>query len=123
MSEQKKILVVENDDFYVEILGTFAKLFLHASTIFVKTSTEALNHCKQEKPDVIILNLDLPGKEAFEFMEKLRDDSDLKPIGVVGLSSDCAEETALGAGCDSYLKKPFKVRELQAHIERLFAAA
>ena len=118
-TEPKKILIVENDDFYIEILGTFAKLFLHSSTLFAKVSADALKLCAEEKPDVIILDFDLPGKDSVLFMEKLRDDAGLKPTPVIALSSGENEEAALGIGCDAFLKKPFssavlarKVREV-----------
>jgi CheY-like chemotaxis protein len=120
MSEQKRILILENDDFYVEILSTFTKLFLNASTLFVKTSMEALGACKEAKPDVVIVDLDLPGKDSFQFLERLRDDCELKTIPVIAISSGFEEQEALGAGSDAFLRKPFKVRELEGLIEKLY---
>jgi two-component system cell cycle response regulator DivK len=117
--EIKKILIVENDDFYIEILGTFAKLFLHSNTLFAKVSTDALKLCRKEKPEIVILDFDLPGKDSAQFMEKLRDDADLKPTPVIALSSTDNEEAALGIGCDVFLKKPFKVRDLEAKIQQM----
>jgi len=117
---QKKILLVEKDDFYVEVIGTFTKLFLQYQLVTATGPLDAFNKAKAERPDVVLLDLDSYGHEALEFAEKMRDNCDLKRVPILALSqSDAQRDDALGRGCSAFLTKPFKVRELEALIEKL----
>ena len=115
----KTILLVEKDDFYVEVIGTFVKLFLQHRLVTVKSPGEAFDRAKVERPDLVLLDLESDG-QSLEFTEKLRDDCDTKRIPVLALSQSAARrDDALGRGCSAFLTKPFKVRELESLIATL----
>jgi DNA-binding response OmpR family regulator len=116
----KRILLVEKDDFYVEVIGTFVKLFLQHELVTVKSPGEAFERAKTERPDLVLLDLDSDGHESLEFAEKMRDSCDMKRVPVLALSqNEAKKDPALGRGCSAFLAKPFKVRELESLINQL----
>jgi two-component system, cell cycle response regulator DivK len=120
----KRILLVENDDFYVEVIGTFVKLFLQHQIATARTPMEALDRVKADPPDLVLIDLEADGHDALEFAEKMRDDARTKQIPILALSqNEARRDDALGRGCVAFLTKPFRVRELEAVIERLLAPA
>ena len=116
----KKILLIEKDDFYVEVIGTFVKLFLQHQLVTAKSPLDAYAIGKTEKPDLVLLDLDSDGHESIEFAEKMRDNLDTKRVPILALSqSEAKKDEALGRGCSAFLAKPFKVRELENLINKL----
>lgn len=119
----KRILLLENDDFYVEVIGTFVKLFLQHQLITAKSPSEVFDRVRTERPDLLLLDLEANGSEALELAEKMRDDTDAKRVPILALSqSEARRDEALGRGCMAFLVKPFKVRELESIINRLLSA-
>ena len=117
---QRKILIVDNDDFYIEIIGTTIKLFLRQQILSSNNLDDAWEMIKAEKPALIIVNLDMPAKAGIELVERIQDDAETKPIPVMALSSQEEKKAeAEGIGCVSFLHKPFKTRDLEAEILRL----
>src|SRR5437867_153356 len=95
----KKILLVENDDFYVEVIGTFIKLFLQHELVTAKSPVEALEKVVSEKPDLVLLDLESDSAQALELAEKMRDDCTTKRIPILALSqSESRRDGALGRG-------------------------
>jgi len=114
MSPSKKIVLVESDDFYVEVIETFIKLFLQLHLVSVKDIREAHARIQEEKPDLILLDLESDSHDALELAEKLRDDAETKRVPILAISHDQSRcDDALGRGCAAFLTKPFKVRELE----------
>ena len=117
---QKKLLLIESDDFYVEIIGTFVKLFLQHELVATKTVAAAQESVRQGSPDLVLLDLDSSTVESLEFAEHMRDDATTKRVPILALSQHGSRrEEALGRGCSAFLAKPFKVRELEALIQQL----
>jgi DNA-binding response OmpR family regulator len=115
----KKILLVEKDEFYVEVIGTFVKLFLQHHLEVVQSAAVAYERVRTDRPDLVLLDLE-SGTESLEFAEKMRDDASTKRVPILALSqSESKRDDALGRGCVAFLTKPFRVRELEAHIDRL----
>ena len=116
----KKILIIESDEFYIEVIGTFVRLFLQYEFVPTKSAKEAMDRVHQEHPDLVMVDLDMDGHEAVEFSERMRDDAETKNIPIIAISQDGGRrDEALGTGCSAFLAKPFKIRELEAMIMRL----
>ena len=119
-----KVLILESDEFYVEVIGTFVKLFLQYDFVPTKSISEATQQVQQAKPDLILVDLDIDGQPATEFTEKMRDDCDTKTIPIIAIAQDeSLRDKALGAGCDAFITKPFKIRELEALIGKLLSSS
>lgn len=69
----------------------------------------------QHRPEVLLLDLAMPGLNGFDVAMKLKENSDLRPkllIAVTGFNDDGAKEMTAGAGFDFHLVKPVKLAEL-----------
>ncbi len=77
------------------------------------------------RPEVIVLDVMLPGKSGIEFLEELRSQSQSEPIPVVVVSawqSADDQQTALKAGADAFIGKPFDPNDLASVVQALIAA-
>lgn len=85
---------------------------------------EALALIRDLRPDLVVLDLMLPGKSGLEVLSELRSDQSAATTPVVVVTAwTHAEEAVLAAGADRFISKPFEPDELQATVEELLAAA
>ena len=104
----KKVLILESDEFYIEVIGTFVRLFLQYDFVPTKSVPEATQAVEQAKPDMILVDLDTDGQPATEFTEKMRDDCDTKSIPIIAIAQDSGmRDKALGARCNAFITKRF----------------
>ena len=79
----------------------------------------ALEHCRNDPPDIILLDVEMPELDGYQVLSALKSDAELKDIPVVFLTSrsDIADVVAaLRGGAHDYLKKPFENIELLARV-------
>lgn len=80
----------------------------------------ALDFLLQDGADLVILDVNLPGKDGFEVLRSLRKSGNQVPIILLTARGDLQDRVAgLNAGADDYLIKPFEMEELQARIRAL----
>lgn len=85
---------------------------------------ESLDLAKKLRPDVVVLDMMMPGRSGLEVVRALRSDPELASVAVVMLSaraSSADRDAALDAGADRYLAKPFSPLELISVVETLLA--
>lgn len=83
---------------------------------------EGLRLARAERPDLIVLDLMLPGMDGKEFCRRIRQDAELKSVPVVMLTAKAEEiDRIIGfeIGADDYLTKPFSIRELNLRIQAI----
>ena len=118
---KKKILVVE-DDADVR-LGYHILLKANKyDTCFAADSLAAVSEARKQKPDLVILDLGLPGGDGFLVMDRLRVNTNTAMIPVVVVSARDLhgnKERALKAGAAAYVQKPWNDNELLAIIGQL----
>jgi diguanylate cyclase (GGDEF)-like protein len=79
----------------------------------------ALDQCRRSAPDVILLDIEMPGQDGYEVLAELKADAELQDIPVVFLTSRTGMEdvvAGLDGGAHDYLKKPFEPPELVARV-------
>jgi CheY-like chemotaxis protein len=80
----------------------------------------------REQPDLILMDMGLPGLDGWDATRRLKADPQVKHIPVIALTAHVMQgdrEKALAAGCDDYDTKPFQFARLLGKIEALLAAA
>jgi len=111
----QRVLVVDDDAKTVELV----KLYLTRDGYRVITAydgTEALRLAREHRPDLIVLDLMLPGMDGLEVCRTLRNESDVPMIMLTARTTDEDKLTGLGLGADDYVTKPFSPRELAARV-------
>lgn len=111
----KKVLVVDDDVETVE----HVKLYLQRDGYRVLTAydgVEALRLAREGHPDLIVLDLMLPGVDGLEICHTLREESDVPIIMLTAKTTDQDKVSGLELGADDYVTKPFSPRELAARV-------
>jgi DNA-binding response OmpR family regulator len=113
------ILVVEDDP----TIGRFVELELEHSGYVVTRVTDgeaALGIVREAPPDLVILDLMLPGVDGLDVARTMRDEGDEMPILMLTARSE-TQDVVLGfdAGADDYLRKPFEIPELLSRVRAL----
>jgi DNA-binding response OmpR family regulator len=110
-----KILVVDDDPDIVRLL----KYFLEAKGRQVQTAStgaEALELFKREPPDLVILDVMLPGMDGWTELQKIRESSQVPVLMLTGKDAPTDKAKGLLSGADDYIAKPFDLAELEARI-------
>jgi len=111
----KRVLVVDDDVKTVELV----KLYLNRDGYRVLTAydgVEALRQAREGHPDLIVLDIMLPGIDGLEVCRTLRNESEVPIIMLTAKTTDQDKLTGLSLGADDYMTKPFSPRELAARV-------
>ncbi len=119
----KRILVVEDQADNRQILRDML-----ASTDYEMTEAEdgeqALAAVAQQRPDLILMDIQLPILDGYEATRRIKADPALRSIPIIAVTSYAMsgdEEKAREAGCDDFVPKPYSPRELLAKIHKFLA--
>jgi DNA-binding response OmpR family regulator len=111
----KRVLVVDDDVKTVELV----KLYLNRDGYRVLTAydgAEAIRLAQEGNPDLIVLDLMLPGIDGLEVCRTIREESDVPIIMLTARTTDEDKLVGLELGADDYVTKPFSPRELAARV-------
>ena len=116
---RETILVVEDDENIQQLVGyNLAKAGFHV--LYADNGEQALNVIKREKPELIVLDLMLPGLSGFEICKLVRKDPKTKSLPIVMLTAKSEEDdmaAGLDLGADDYITKPFSPKILISRIK------
>ena len=87
--------------------------------IWAENGTEALTLAHRHQPDLIILDLNLPGMDGMEVAARLRQESDVYILMLTARTEETDRVAGLRIGADDYLTKPFSPRELVARVQAI----
>jgi two-component system cell cycle response regulator len=113
-----KILVIEDDALDLKLADLVLSTAGHDVSA-VEAAEPAFAAIKEDRPQLILLDLDLPGMDGLALARKLKADPDTRDIRVVAVtfySEKYPKAAALAAGCDAYLLKPIDTRELSGQL-------
>ena len=119
---KETILIVEDNIINLRL----AKVTLSASgynILAANDAEEALSLLKTSRPDLILMDLQLPRMDGLQLTTLLKQNPETKDIIIVALTAFAMEgdaEKAIKAGCDGYITKPFDVRTLADELARFF---
>ncbi|MFN4217967.1 MAG: response regulator transcription factor [Candidatus Bipolaricaulia bacterium] len=110
-----KILVVDDDPDIVGLL----KHFLEGKGRSVQTASDgaqALELFRKEQPDLVILDVIMPGMDGWAVLKKIREQSHVPVLMLTGKDAPTDKAKGLLSGADDYIAKPFDLAELEARI-------
>ena len=116
-----KILIVDDDFTVTELMKALVKIDGHEPTT-VNDSLQAIDIAKSVNPDLITLDLMMPGLSGFDLCKLFHDDPNLSHIPIIIVSAKDDPESkkrAMEAGAKDYLTKPFNVDEFLDRIKSL----
>src|SRR6185503_11462915 len=112
------VLVVEDEPKLASLVADYLKAAGYAAHC-IENGLDAVPWVKANQPDLIVLDLMLPGRSGLEICKEVRSFSDLPIIMVTARVEEVDRLIGLEAGADDYLCKPFSVRELVARVKAL----
>ncbi|MCK9357483.1 MAG: response regulator, partial [Dehalococcoidia bacterium] len=108
-----KVLVVDDDPNTVRLVKVYLQKEGH--TVFTASNgVEALEVARTKRPDLIVLDVMMPGMDGIEVCETLRQESDVAVIMLTARTTDEDKLKGLNIGADDYVTKPFSPGELAA---------
>lgn len=112
------ILIVEDDDATAEVVRTLLQ-DVGYNTVSVDNGEDALVEINTMAPDLVLLDLNLPGMNGLDILRAVRAHSFLPMIVISGFGKERDRVIALEAGADDYMAKPFSSEELIARVRAL----
>lgn len=114
----KRILVIEDQEDNRQIVRD---LVTASGYEFIEATTgeEGLAVAARERPDLILMDIQLPGIDGYEVTRRIKADPKLRHIPIIAVTSYALsgdDKKAFAAGCDGYVTKPFSPRLLLAKI-------
>lgn len=114
---KKKILVVDDEPHIVNLIKlTLEKEF---EIIEAYTSRDAMGLLKEHNPDLLLLDIMMPGEDGYQFCERIRSSKKNKDVPIIFISAKNQIEDkmkSLDVGADDYLTKPFDPVELEKKV-------
>jgi two-component system response regulator RegX3 len=116
---QGRILIIEDE----RELADLVSLYLSKDGFEVRateSAEEGFAIVEEWKPELVILDINLPGMDGFEFLQRFRRGSSTPVLIVSARSSEEDQINGLGGGADEYISKPFSPRVLVARVRAVF---
>ena len=118
------VVLVADDDDDILLLVTMRLRRDGFVVIAARNGEEALALAQQQRPDVAVLDIGMPGLDGLEVLQRIRADDDLRGMRVLLLTAKAQESDVrrgYDAGADAYVRKPFSPAELSARVRELAA--
>lgn len=120
--DRKRILVVDDEIYIVHILE-FSLSMEGFDVVTASDGEEALRKIEDEKPDLVVLDIMMPGMDGYEVCRRVRGANTTNYLPIILLSAKgrpVDREAGLEAGADDYIVKPFSPRRLLDRIRDIF---
>jgi len=114
----KRILVIEDQEDNRQIVRDLMTASGY-ELIEATTGEEGLEAAARERPDLILMDIQLPGIDGYEVTRRIKADPKLRKIPIIAVTSYALsgdDKKAFAAGCDGYVTKPYSPRLLLAKI-------
>ncbi len=115
IEKSARILVIDDEPDMLALIERILKpegydVLLAADGVF------GLSNLRQTEPDLVLLDIIMPGPDGLEVLQRIRQSSDIPVIMVTAKRDSASLEKALSFGADDYITKPFRPAELVARV-------
>ena len=117
---KKKILVIEDNTLNLKLVRSLLMLEDY-QVVEADNAETGIELAKEQQPDLILMDIQLPGMDGLSATRKLKTDPEVKGIPVIALTAHAMlgdEQKALEAGCVGYIPKPLDTKEFPNIISR-----
>ncbi len=117
----QRILIVDDDREIIKVIRGYLQQATY-QVLEAYDSETALHLLRKERPDLLILDILIPGKNGYEVTKTIRADKNLAPLPIIMLTArvdDSDKIIGLELGADDYITKPFNGREVVARVNAL----
>ena len=117
---QKRVLIVEDNALNMKLFNDLLEAHGYF-TLQTKDGVEALRMARQHRPDLILMDIQLPEVSGLEVTKWLKEDEELRRIPVIAVTAFAMkgdEEKIRNGGCEAYIAKPISVAGFMQTIER-----
>jgi two-component system, OmpR family, response regulator MtrA len=118
-------IVVADDDVDVRMLVTLKLEQSGHDVVGVENGAAAVHEVRETRPDLVVLDLMMPGMSGLEACEAIRADPETAGTSIILLTAraqDTDVDAGLARGADAYVTKPFSPRELASQVDSLLTA-
>ena len=120
----KTVLIVEDNELNMKLFHDL--LDAHGyKTLQTRNGMEAFSLAREHRPDLILMDIQLPGIDGYEATRRLKADTLLHAIPIIAVTSYALAgevDTARAAGCDAYIPKPYSPRQLLAKVREYLSS-
>ncbi|MFO1243037.1 MAG: response regulator [Rickettsiales bacterium] len=122
--KKKKILIVEDNDLNLKLFRDL----LNANgydTVETKEGYEAINLTRSLRPDLILMDIQLPEISGLEVTKRIKADPDISNIPIIAVTAFAMkddEEKIMRAGCQAYISKPISITEFLSALKKFLHA-
>jgi two-component system cell cycle response regulator DivK len=116
----KTILIVEDNELNMKLFRDLLKAH-DFETLETRDGMEALDMARANKPDLILMDIQLPGVSGLEVTRQIKADDSIKSIPVVAVTAFAMkgdEDRIREGGCEAYIAKPIRIDELISTVRR-----
>ena len=114
-----KLMIVDDEPQNLELFGCVFETEDDIETVLCESGDKALEKLKTFKPDVILLDIMMPGTDGIEVCRIIKSNpelSNIKIIMITGMAGDEVEQKAKAAGCDRFYLKPIRIPVLMSEV-------
>lgn len=112
----QKVMIVEDEEKLASLLGDYLKQS-GFETMWIADGNEVLPRVREQQPDLMLLDLMLPGRDGLEICKEIRTFSQLPIIMITARVEEIDRLLGLELGADDYICKPFSPREVVARVK------
>ena len=117
-----KVLIIDDDKKHSDLLQAYFKRF-GINLVCAYDASEGFRKLTREDPDLLLLDVMLPGKDGFEICREVRKTSNIPIIMLTARGEVIDRVSGLELGADDYMGKPFEPRELVARVQAILRRA
>ncbi len=120
----RKILIVEDNDLNMKLFHDLLEVHGY-ETVQTKDGREVLQLAKEHRPDLILMDIQLPEVSGLEVTRWIKEDEELRGIPIIAVTAFAMkgdEEKIRSGGCEAYIAKPISIASFLQTIEKVLGS-